>query len=40
VDQPEEVWLEICGGTDKAKVTREEFVKYMTSNDPYQDFLV
>ncbi|CAF0909229.1 unnamed protein product [Adineta steineri] len=39
-DKPEHVWVALCGGTDKAKVTREHFVKYVTSTDPYQDFLI
>jgi hypothetical protein len=38
--EPEQVWIQICKGKDDAKTTREKFVKYVSSTDPYQDFLV
>jgi hypothetical protein len=38
--EPEQIWIQICGGKNDAKTTREKFVEYFTSKDPYQDFLV
>lgn len=38
--EPAEVWTKMCGGTNAAKITREKFVKYVSSTAPYQDFLV
>lgn len=38
--EPAQVWIQLCGGTDEAKVTREKFVKYVCSTAPYKDFLV
>ena len=35
-----QVWIKMCGGTNDAKITREKFVKYVSSTAPYQDFLV
>lgn len=40
VPELEQVWTAICGGKNDAKTTREKFVKYVSSTDPYQDFLV
>jgi hypothetical protein len=40
VPEPEQVWIQICGGNNDAKTTREKFVKYVSSKAPYQDFLV
>jgi hypothetical protein len=39
-EDPEQVWIKICGGTNAARVTREKFIAYLCSHDPYQDFLV
>jgi hypothetical protein len=38
--EPEQVWMQICGGNNDPRVTREQFVKYISSNAPYQDYLV
>ncbi len=38
--EPEQVWVEICGGNDESKVTREQFVNYLSSTAPYKDYLV
>jgi hypothetical protein len=38
--EPEQVWIQICGGKDEARITREKFVKYVSSTAPYKDYLV
>jgi len=38
--EPEQVWIKICGGNDDARVTREKFVKYVSSTAPFKDYLV
>ncbi|CAF1216660.1 unnamed protein product [Rotaria sordida] len=37
---PAQIWIQMCGGTDKEELTRDQFIKYVSTTAPYRDFLV
>ncbi|CAF3305888.1 unnamed protein product [Rotaria socialis] len=38
--EPAQVWTQICGENDPTQVTRDEFIKYISTTAPYKDFLI
>lgn len=38
--EPAKFWAEMVGENDPKEVTRDQFIKYVSTHAPYQDFLV